>query len=58
MRRGRLSVCGKSYSRIFMVVGSMLASLLKPNSQKKEGTPFEVITIPYGLEWGVGKQRA
>src|SRR5580704_2918827 len=49
----RLSVCGKSYSWIRMVAGSMLASLLAPNSQKK-GTPFEVITMPYGLEWGVG----
>ena len=45
MRRGRASAAGKMYSRIFIVPGSTLASLLAPNSQKK-GVPSFRITMP------------
>jgi hypothetical protein len=45
IRRGRLSAYGKTYSRICSVFGSMLASLLLPNSAKN-GTPFEFTAIP------------
>ena len=44
-RRGRLSAFGKTYSRISIVFGSMLAILLLPNSTKK-GMPLEFTTMP------------
>ena len=41
----RAPAAGKMYSRIFIVLGSILASLLVPNSQKK-GVLFCKITMP------------
>ena len=43
--RGRALAAGKVYSRILIVLGSILASLLVPNSQKK-GVLFCKITMP------------
>ncbi|OLB60824.1 MAG: hypothetical protein AUI11_12360 [Acidobacteria bacterium 13_2_20CM_2_66_4] len=36
-----------------IVSGSTLAILFAPNSQKN-GTPFELTTMPYGFDRGVG----
>src|SRR5205823_5974679 len=40
-RRGRAAASGRAYSRIAIVAGSMLATLLAPNSTKK-GMPLEL----------------
>ena len=45
MRRGRLAAFGSVYSWIAIVSGSMLASLLAPNSQN-HGMSRELITMP------------
>lgn len=52
-RRGRAPAAGSAYSRIAIVLGSMLASLFVPNSQKN-GTPVGRTTMPYGTACGVG----
>src|ERR1043165_4007825 len=54
MRRGRDSACGGLYSLISIVTGSSLATFGAPNSTRN-GTPFELTTIPYGSDRGVGE---
>ena len=53
MRRGRLSAFGSTYSLIASVSGSIWMILFVPKSQTN-GTPFVVITMPYGFERSVG----
>jgi hypothetical protein len=53
IRRGRLSAFGSSYSLIASVSGSMRMILFVPKSHTN-GTPFVVITMPYGFERSVG----
>src|SRR5690242_578358 len=52
-RRGRLSSWGRTYSRIAMVSGSMLAILFEPNSTKN-GILLELVTMPQGRDFSVG----
>src|SRR6185503_7594670 len=53
MRRGRDSAFGSGYSFTAIVFGSMLATLFVPNSTMN-GSPFELNTMPYGSDRGVG----
>src|SRR5262245_46404811 len=53
MRRGRDAAFGNVYSFTAIVSGSKLAILFVPNRQIT-GTHFEVMTMPYGSDCGVG----